>query len=133
MRAEQRPLLKNCFFSSLAYLATTWICVWLLRHGLADAPIVVRALVGMLPTVPIVFAIRAVVKLVLAGDELQRRIDLEAFAIASVALGLGCLTASLLIVADVIVISGRQALLWVFPIQWIAYGFAKIWATNRYQ
>lgn len=133
MHAEHRPLLNNCFFAALAYLATTWICVWLLRHALVDAPIVVRALVGLIPTVPIVFAIRAVVQLVLAGDELQRRIDLEAFAIASVALGLGCLTASLLIVAGVFELSGRQALLWLFPIQWIAYGFAKIWATKRYQ
>ena len=79
------------------------------------------------------FALRAVVRLILAGDELQRRIDLEAIAMASVLVGLGTLTLSLLMVADVFQMSGRQAMLWVLPALWLTYGVTKAWLSRRYR
>ena len=130
---NRKTNLGNCFAAALAYVATTWLCLWLLKHSLLDAPLITRTLVSLLPVVPIVFAIRAVVRLVLAGDEMQRRIDLEALAIAAVATGLGCLTLSLLLAANVIALSARNAMLWIFPAQWIAYGLARIWAQRRYR
>ena len=130
---NRKTSLANCLVSALAYLATTWVCVWLLKHRLLDAPVVVRALVSLMPVIPIGFAIGAVVSLVRGGDELQRRIDLEALAIAAVAIGLGCLTLSFLLLAHVLDLSAREALLWVFPAQWIAYGLARIWAQRRYR
>ncbi|HET9032678.1 MAG TPA: hypothetical protein VFN25_07210 [Dokdonella sp.] len=134
MTHENRKMnLGNCLAAALAYVATTWFCLWLLEHSLLDAPLMLRTLVSLLPVVPILFAIRAVVRLLLAGDEMQRRIDLEALAIAAVAVGLGCLTLSLLLVANVIALSARDAMRWVFPAQWIAYGLARIWAQRRYQ
>lgn len=126
------PHLRDCFLAALGYVATTWVCIGLLRHALVDAPTVLRAAIALLPVVPIVLATRAVVRLVRAGDELQRRIDLEALVIAGVVVGLACLTASLLEAADVIELSARQALIWIFPAQWIAYVLARVWTRRRY-
>lgn len=133
MDCRQLPQLRNGFLAALAYVATTWLCIWLLKHPLHDAAIGWRALVGLLPLLPIALAVRVVVNLVLAGDELQRRIDLEAMAVASITLGLGALTLSLLLIAQVVSLSARQALAWVFPALWLGYAAARLWAARRYR
>lgn len=120
------------FFPAIAYVVTTGACVWLLKHPLADAATAIRAVVSLLPMIPISLAVRAVVRMVLQGDELQRQIDLQAIAVSSVAVGLGSLTLSLLIKAQVIAIGGLSALLWVFPALWLGYGLARLWAARRY-
>lgn len=121
------------FFPAVAYIFVTGACVWLLKHPLADAATWLRAMVSLLPVIPITLAVRAVVGMILASDELQRRIDLEAIAVSSVLVGLGSLTLSLLITADVVQLTGRQATLWVFPALWLGYGLARIWAARRYR
>ena len=128
-----RRELGACFIAALAYLIITWICVWLLRHSLVDASITLRALVSLLPLVPIGFAVRAVVNLVRGGDELQRRIDLEALAMAAVLVGMGCLTLSFLLLAGVVDFSASAAMAWVFPAYWIVYALARLHAQRRYQ
>jgi hypothetical protein len=133
IQEKRKSNLGSCLVSALAYVVTTWLCVWLLKHALLDAPLAVRAMVSLLPLVPIMFAVRTVVRMVLARDELQRRIDLEALAISAVIVGMACLTASLLLMAEVIAFPARQVMLWVFPAQWITYVLARIWAQRRYQ
>lgn len=130
---SSRRELGACFIAALAYLITTWICVWLLKHSLLDAPIALRVVVSLLPLVPIGLAVRAVVNLVRSGDELQRRIDLEALAIAAVLVGLGCLTLSFLLLAGLVEFSAREALVWVFPAHWIVYALARLHAQRHYQ
>lgn len=83
--------------------------------------------------IPIGLAVRAVVNLVRAGDEMQRRIDLEALAIAAVVVPMGCLTLSFLLLAGVVDFSAREALVWVFPAHWIAFGLARLMTQRRYQ
>ena len=130
---KTRRELSGCFVAALAYLATTWVCVGLLRHSLADAGTVVRAVISLIPLIPIGFAIRAVLQLVRSGDELERRIDLEALAIAAVAVGMAALTLNLLMDAQVIEISPHLATVWIFPGLLLTYAAAKIWARSRYQ
>ena len=133
MAAATRPLIRDCFLASLAYVFTVWASIWLLRHPLLDAGPWLRTLVVLLPVLPMAFAIRAVVRIVLAGDEMQRRIDLEAIAIAALAVSLGTLTLSLLMVVKVVAISGQDALVWVFPALWVGYSVARLWAARRYR
>lgn len=133
MKPSTSRYLRQCFMTSLAYVATTWLAVWLLKHPLADAGPALRTLVALLPVIPIVVVVRLVVRMVLAGDELQQRIDLEAIAIAALAVSLGTLTLSLLMMAGVFHVTGRQALLWVFLALWIAYVVARTWAARRYR
>lgn len=121
------------FYAALAYIATTAICVWLLKHALADADPWLRTLVGLLPLLPIAWLVQSVVRKMLDGDELQRRIHLEAIAVSSVLVGLGSLTLNLLMIAGAIELGGRQAMSWVFPALVLGYGAARIWATRRYR
>jgi hypothetical protein len=132
-----RPLLPPCLreslFAALAYVLTTWVCVWLLKHPLLDAAAWLRAAVGLLPVLAIGWAIRVVVRRALAADELQRRINLEAIAAAALVVGLGTLTLSLLVAADVIAVSGQAALVWTLPALAVGYVAARFWAMRRYR
>ena len=125
--------LGETFYSALAYLLTTFVCVWLLKHPLANAVTAVRAMVSLAPLIPIGFAIRAVLRLVRNGDELERRIDLEALAISSVAVGMAALTLNLLIKARIIDISAQLATVWILPGLLLTFIAAKFWARSRYQ
>jgi hypothetical protein len=130
---KTRRQLGGCFIAALAYVVTTWACVWLLANPLAESSLIVRAVVSIVPLIPMGFSVREVLRLVRAGDELQRRMDLEALAIAAIAVGFGCLTLNLLIRAEVVDVTARQATLWVFPAQFIAYAIARAWTYRRYQ
>lgn len=133
MKLTHSQRLSRCLLAALAYLATTWLSVWLSKQLPLDAATWLRVVAGLLPLLPISYGVRVVVQIILAGDELQRRIDLEAIAVASVGVGLGSLTLSLLLVANVVSLSGRQALLWVFPALWLGYALARLWAERRYR
>lgn len=133
MRVASRHFPGPAFLPAVAYIVVTGLCVWLLKGPLAEAQVWLRAAVSLLPLLPITLAVRAVVQIVLAGDELERRIDLEAMAIASALVGYGSLTLSLLISAEVVAISAGRALLWVFPALWLGYAAAKVWASRRYR
>ena len=125
--------LRGCALASLAYLATTALSVWLLKDVIADAPTSLRALVSLLPLVPIAYAIREVLRLVRANDELQRRIDLEALAIAALVVGLVCLSLGFLVSAQVFEIKGGTVLVWMFPALSITYLLARIRAQRHYR
>lgn len=131
--AKSGQKLGETFYSAVAYMATTFVCVWLLKHPLSDSGTSVRAVVSLIPLIPIGFAIRAVIRMVRDGDELERRIDLEALAFAAVAIGMLALTLNLLMSARVIEISANMATVWVLPGLLLTYACAKIWARSRYQ
>lgn len=133
MDACSRPFSRAFAFAAAAYVVTIFSCVWLLKHSLAEAPLYLRIPVALLPVAPIVWMIRLQVAMILARDELQRRIDLEAIAIASIGVGLGSLSLALLIVARVWDISGRTALVWVLPALSLCYGVARYWVARRYR
>ncbi|MGB0134059.1 hypothetical protein [Dokdonella sp.] len=130
---EQTRNLRGCLISSLAYLATTALSVWLLKQPLADASTLIRAGVSLLPVIAIGFSIREVLRLVRSGDELQRRIDLEALAVAAITVGLGCLTLSLLVGANVLAVQGKTVLIWILPALSVVYVLARILAQARYR
>ena len=92
-----------------------------------------RVLLALLPVVPIAFAARSVLRFVRECDELQRRILLEAFSLASLALTLVCFTLGLLALAGVVRINGGLALTMVMPAYCLFYGVFVFFATRRYQ
>lgn len=125
--------LRNSLICGLGYVATTWCCRWLLEHPLADALVWARALVALLPVIPAVLLIRTMVRATLAGDELQQRIDLEAIAFASLAVGIASLTFALLTVADAILVSGQTVLVWILPALAVLYILARLRIAARYR
>ena len=60
-----------------------------------------RTVLAVLPLVPILFLIRALVRVIRDQDELERRIDMEAIAISSMVTGFGFFSLGLLLSARV--------------------------------
>ena len=93
-----------------------------------------RIVLAILPLLPVLLAIRAMVRVLRDQDELERRIDLESFAIAAMATGFGFFSFGLLLLADVgwQVRPGAVAI-WVMPCLFASFGIAKLLVSLRYR
>lgn len=93
-----------------------------------------RAVIALAPLVPIVLAIRAMVRVIRDQDELERRIDLESFAIAAMATGFGFFSLGLLLLARVgWQIPAGVVAIWVMPCLFATFGVAKLFVSRRYR
>jgi cadmium resistance protein CadD (predicted permease) len=93
-----------------------------------------RVVLALLPLLPILLAIRAMVRVVRDQDELERRIDLEAFAISAMATGFGFFSFGLLMGANVgWSVSGQVVAIWVMPCLFASFGIAKLLVLWRYR
>jgi len=133
MRPVEKRYQREFVAGMAAYVAVLFAGTWLLRYPLADASLWVRAGISLLPAVPIAFVARSLVRLIRDSDELQRRIDLEAIAIASLFITMGYFTLGLLAASDVIEVAGDVAMIWVLPLWCLAFGLAKCWSARRYR
>jgi hypothetical protein len=94
--------------------------------------VALRALVSLLPALFVLGVVRAFVRYVRDSDELQRRIELEAGAVSGLLVSAGYLAAGFLQSAELIAISSKVAMLWVFPMLCFTYGFTKVVIARRY-
>jgi hypothetical protein len=92
-----------------------------------------RPLIALLPVLPIVLVMRAMVRVIRDSDELERRIELEAVAISAMMVGMVFFSGGLLASADVISLTGESVAIWVLPALCGTYGLAKCWAIRRYR
>ena len=96
--------------------------------------VVGRVLLALLPLLPILRAIRAMVRVLRGQDELERRIDLESFAIAAMTTGFGFFSFGLLLSADVgWHVRGVTVASWVMPCLFATFGIAKIVVSRHYR
>ncbi|WP_049621591.1 hypothetical protein [Frateuria defendens] len=123
-RRYQREFLP----AMLAY-AAVMLVLWPLTRRIEDTGL--KALLALLPMLPLGLAIRAMVRLVMRTDELDQRIHLTALGVSSAVVGMACMSAGFLAAARVVAVPGT-ALLWVFPLQCLSYGLARWWAGRRY-
>lgn len=86
---------------------------------------------AVLPVVPVLFVVRAMVRLVLGSDELEQRIHLIGLAIAATVVSTLSLAGGFLAAADVIKLDGA-ILIWVWPILVVVYAAGRGWASRRY-
>lgn len=133
MRPVEKRYLREFTPAMLGYVAAILACGWLLEGPLAGAPSWSRGVVSLLPVLPIALVVRAIVRVIRDNDELQRRIELEAIAVATMVVGVGYFTLGLLASAGVIAIPGDVAMIWVLPALCAAYGISKLWASRRYR
>jgi hypothetical protein len=91
-----------------------------------------RVLLAVLPALMVLGVMRAFVRYVRDSDELQRRIELEAGAIAGLLVSAGFLAAGFLQAADLIAIPAKVTMLWVFPMLCFTYGITKVVIARRY-
>lgn len=93
-----------------------------------------RILLAVLPLLPIVLVIRAIVRVIRDQDELERRIDLEAIAIAAMSTGFGYFSFGFLLNADIgLKVAPAAMAIWVMPCLFVSYGVAKLLVVRRYR
>ena len=128
MRAAQRRYLREFFPAMAAYVLLLFVSLALFEHVHA---VPLRVVIVLLPVLPIVFVVRAMVRLVLGSDELERRLQLEAISIASMSVGLLSFAAAFLHGAGLLPID--NGLMWVLPALFAAYGMANWWVRRRFR
>lgn len=128
--ALQRRYLREFLPPMVAYVVVLFLSMWLLKR--IDGPSGLRAVVALLPALPIALALRAIVRYIRDADEMQRRIELEAVSIATACVALLSMSAGFLQLAKVIDIPAGVAMIWVFPLTCLGYGLAKAVVSRRY-
>ncbi|MEO7934864.1 MAG: hypothetical protein ABIR27_01255 [Dokdonella sp.] len=128
MRAIDKRYMRHFFTAMTAYVIIM-LTVWRLvrtteSHGL-------RVAIALLPVIPILFVIRAMVRYILDADELVQRLHLEALAIAAGVVAVASLIGGFLAAAEVIRIDG-SILIWVFPVIALVFGIARAFGERRY-
>ena len=128
MRAIHRRYLREFFTAMGAYVALIAL-YGLLVPRLPTSPW--RFALAIAPLLPVIGVIRAVVRLIRDEDELERRIDLEAFAIAAMVTGFGFFSYGLLLsVGAFLKVPAFLVAILVMPVLFGSYGLAK-WAVAR--
>ncbi len=131
MRKPQRRYLREFIPAMLAYMALILLFGWLAPRTASAAW---RAVLAVLPLLPTALVIRAMVRLIRAEDELERRIDLESIAIAAMLTGFGFFSLGLLLSAGVgLRFSADGVAIWVMPCLFGSYGVVKLVVARRYR
>jgi hypothetical protein len=133
MRHVQKRYLREFWPAIAAYVIVLFGSVWLLRNHGDSLGMAARSALSLLPMLPIALVSRAIVRVIRDSDELERRIDLEAAAVAGLAVGLSFFSLGLLASGKVIVLEGSAVAIWVFPALCGTYGIAKVWASRRFR
>lgn len=129
MRPVARRYMQEFLPAMAAYVVVLFLSTWALRNVEATA---LRVLLALAPAVPVAAAARAVLRFVRGSDELDRKILLEAFALAALVLTLGSFSLGLLVMADVLPMRADMALLWILPVYCLLYGAFAAIARRRY-
>jgi len=90
-----------------------------------------KTALAVLPVVPVLFVVRAMVRMVLGSDELEQRIHLIGLAIAATAVSTLSLVGGFLAAAGVLQLDGA-ILIWVWPTLVVVYAAGRAWASRRY-
>jgi hypothetical protein len=115
------------FSISMALYCVLLIAAIMLYQALPPHP--ASALLMLLPIAPILFGFRAFIRWVRELDELQKRIQMEAFAFSLGLTGILTFTYGLMERAGLPQIS----LIWVFPLSIMLWGIGQAIAVRRYQ
>jgi hypothetical protein len=84
---------------------------------------------ALLPSLPVIMVVRAVLEFSKSWDELQRQKSLEATLIAFIVVGLGTFSYGFLEGLGFPKIS----MIWVFPMLYVTHGVAMVYVTSKYQ
>ena len=125
-----RRYIRALWPALIGYSLALFLSLWLLRRGIDPLPL--RALVAVLPVLPLALMMRAALRYLREIDELQRRIETEAIGIASLLVSLLFFAGGLLEKAQVFDVDAGVAMIWVFPLLCAIYGIAKMILTRRY-
>ena len=120
-----RAYAREFFIAMAGYIVILPLSIFV-GQGLEPTP---RALVVLVPMLPLVFALRAYLRFLGRMDELGRRIQLEALGFAFGAAGMLTLSYGFLEGAGF----PRLSYIWVFPLMIAIWGVGTAVATRRYR
>lgn len=130
MHRIQRDYLRRFLPAMLAHGLVLIAAMFALRHVEATP---LRALIALAPLLPIGLAAAAMLRFLRDSDELERRVELEAMALAALLLTTGSLTLGLLVSAGLLQVEVGQALLWIMPAYLFLYGICAVFTARRYR
>ena len=130
MKTLSRRYAREFGGAMLAYTLLLPLALVGLRH--ADA-IGSRIALALLPVLAIAMAGRAILRFVRGSDELQRRIQLDALALAALVLCVGSFALGMLSRADVVRLEAAAVLLMVLPAYVLLYALFAAIASRRYR
>jgi hypothetical protein len=117
------------FWPAMAVYIAIMFLLWPLLPRVHDEWL--KIALALLPVVPVLFVVRAMVRLALGGDELEQRIHLIGLAIAATVISTLSLAGGFLAAADIIKLDG-SILIWVWPTLVVVYAAGRSWASRRY-
>lgn len=113
------------------YMVLLPLSIFAIRRGIPNPG--VRALVALMPVVPIALVLIAFMDYVRKVDEFQRKVELESVGVAAFVVSIGYMSVGFLQLAKVVDLDAGAAMIWVFPVLSIGYGLGKFMALRRYQ
>jgi hypothetical protein len=129
---KTRPLYQRYrreFWPPMAAYIAVMLLLWPLLPRVHNEWL--KIALAQLPVVPLLFAVRAMVRLAMGGDELEQRIHLIALAIAATVVSMLSLVGGFLAAAHLINLDGT-ILMWMWPTLVAVYSAARVWASHRY-
>lgn len=124
MQYQQRALLTVAVYSAFMLFA------WGPLLG-STTSVSLKALLALMPAVPMIYLIALVVRRIQASDEFEQRTHLVALGAATAVIsGLG-LIGGFLSIAGVVTFSG-SVLIWVFPVIMWTYSVTRWYVLRRY-
>ncbi|MGH8157796.1 MAG: hypothetical protein ACREPQ_06725 [Rhodanobacter sp.] len=127
-RSIHRRYQREFWPPMLAYVAIMFL-LWPLLPKVHNAWL--EVVLALLPVVPVLVVMRAMVRLVLGSDELEQRIHLIGLAVAATVVSSLSLVGGFLAAADIVKLDGA-ILMWVWPTLVVVYALARGWASRRY-
>jgi hypothetical protein len=124
MRAVHKRYHRELFPAMIIYVVLLLGSIWLLRR-IDD--LWLRTVVTLLPVLPLLLVVRAILRVIRGQDELERRIDLESIATSTALTTTGFFAYGLLLNAKVVPeVDGATMAIWVWPVVCFCYGLAKV-------
>lgn len=131
MRTVHKRYLRELFAALAVYI------VLIVIYGFAARRIdsvALRVALGVLPLLPVLGMIRAMVRVIRDQDERERQIDLEAIAISAMLTGFGFFTLGMLISSGLWPgLKAEAVAIWVLPTFFGTFGLAKCWVVWRHR
>lgn len=124
---------RRLMLTMTAYVAVLFASILLLKGPAAGWPLPLKALLAVLPVLPVAYVGKAFIAYLGECDEMIRRIELEAVGLSSLIVGLLFLAAGFLMQARVFTMGGGTVAIWVFPLLCGIYGLTKWLAIRRYR
>lgn len=131
MRKVHKRYLRELFASVAIYVGL--IAIYSFAASQSNS-VPLRVALGLLPLLPIMLMIRAMVRVIRDQDERERQIDLEAIAVGAMLTGFGFFTLGMLTSSGLWpALKAETVALWVLPSLFATFGLAKGWVVWRHR